>query len=133
MLGVAISGLNQPEPGLRNVGGRERQGAAQGIEGLLHTLADGGLYLGLGALPADFTQTGSEDRRRRNRSRSKGEHDHRDGEKNEDGKRERHELDLNPDYFANDKVAHRLQSDAADDQSVPDGVGEKRTNEARVE
>src|SRR5229473_2211251 len=40
---------------------------------------------------------------------------------------------LDPDNFANDKVAHRLQRDATDDQGVSYRVGEKRADEPRVE
>src|SRR4029077_17185080 len=94
VLGVAISRLYQPGPGLRNIRGRDRQGAAQRIEGLLHAFADGGFGLGFGALPSDSAQAGSEHRRGRNRSRSKGEHDHHDGEESKDGECEGHESDL---------------------------------------
>ena len=87
--GVAISRLNQPEPRLRNVGGRKRQGAAQRIESLLHAFADGRFGFGFGALPADFAQAGSEHRRRHDRGRAKGEHDHHDGDEDENRKYER--------------------------------------------
>src|SRR6266446_3999399 len=40
---------------------------------------------------------------------------------------------LDPDNFANDKVAHGLQSNATDDQGVSYRVGKKRADEARVE
>src|ERR1017187_8503922 len=46
---------------------------------------------------------------------------------------ENSQSNLYPDNSANDKVAHGLQSDASDDQGVPQGVGEKRLNEARVD
>ena len=96
VLGAAISRLNQPEPGFRNLRGRDGQGAAEGIEGLLHAFAHGGFCLGFGALPADFAEAGSEHRRRRNCGRSKGEHDHHDGKKNDNREcqSQRHKSDL---------------------------------------
>src|SRR5260370_18885761 len=98
VLRVTISSLKQPGPGLGTLGGRHRQGAAEGVEGLLHAFADRGFSLCLGALPADFAEARSEHRRGRRRGRAKGEHDHYDGEEgdNREYQRQRHESDL---YF----------------------------------
>ncbi len=42
-------------------------------------------------------------------------------------------LYLNPNNLANDKITNGLQGDAGDQQRVSDRIGEKRTNESRVE
>src|SRR5208282_4050762 len=89
VLRAAIARLNQPEPGLGNVGRRQRQSAAQRIEGLLHAFANGGSYRGFGPLPADFAETRSEHGGRHNRGRSKSEDDHHDGEENDNREYER--------------------------------------------
>ena len=51
--GFAKSGLDEPGAGAGDVGGRKRDGFAEGIEGLLDALPhfDGGLFLGLGGWP----------------------------------------------------------------------------------
>ncbi len=92
MAGLAKSGLNEPRAGAGYVGGRKRDGFAEGIEGLLDALPyfQRRLLRGHRRLTAESAQAGSEHGSGRHGGRAEGEHHQGDGNKHDDGQDQRH-------------------------------------------
>ena len=87
MAGFAKAGLNQPEAGAGDVGGRKRDGFADGIEGLLEALSDfeRRLFAIHGGMTAKGAQTGSQHGRRSDDGGAEGEDHQHDGDEHDDG------------------------------------------------
>src|SRR5580692_2476407 len=82
----AKSGLNQPAAGARDVGGRERNRLADGVESLLKALfhLHRRFLCDLHPLPAQSAEAGSQHGTRRHNGRAEGEHHQHDGDKHDD-------------------------------------------------
>ena len=92
MAGLAESGLNEPAAGAGDVGGRKRDGFAEGIEGLLDALFhfDGWLFLGHGGMAAEGAEAGSQHGTGRDGGGAKGEDHQHDGDEHDDGEDQGH-------------------------------------------
>src|SRR5579864_4932731 len=89
--GIAEPGLDEPAASAGNVGRRQWDGLADGIDRLLDTFAKGRLvFRRCGLLSAECTQAGAKHGTGRNRRRAEGEDGQHDREEHDDNQKQRH-------------------------------------------